>query len=408
MGKQAITAKHYLTAGAGEHPCGNNLYLIVSSTGGRRWTFRYQRNGVVKKMGLGAAGADKVTFTDAKKKALEAVRLLANDIDPRGERDEKRRAEGSRLFGEFAEEWRQTYETGLRHRSARNKLKRIVKVITKPLHKLRLDDIETSHVVSVLKSVWHLREMSRDTRQRLCQIFNAAIALNLRTADNPADWETRLKPIMPKQKKRGSVRGNHKALPYEELPAFIQQLASVQDQSARALEITILTLARTNEVQNLKWDQLDLREGLWVQKWDQVSDDTKNDRPKRTPLPRQALAYLREAYENRIGEYVFPGRSLKKPMSNMTMLKHLKEISGDPKLTVHGFRSTFRTWAQEETDFEEEIVEHCLHHITGDEAEKSYKRGEALKKRRAVVQAFADFALPKKSAANVVPIKEVA
>jgi integrase len=94
-------------------------------------------------------------------------------------------------------------------------------------------------------------------------------------------------------------------------------------------------------------------------------------------------------------EFVFPGRSLAKPISNMTMLKHLKQITGDETLTVHGFRTTFRTWAQEETDFEEEIVEHCLHHITGDDAEKAYKRGEALRKRRIVMQAFADFATQK-------------
>ena len=133
--------------------------------------------------------------------------------------------------------------------------------------------------------------------------------------------------------------------------------------------------------------------------------DTKNERPKRTPLPRQALTYLREAYDSRVSnEFVFPGRSLAKPISNMTMLKHLKEITGDETLTVHGFRTTFRTWAQEETDFEEEIVEHCLHHITGDDAEKAYKRGEALRKRRIVMQAFANFATrPLKD--NVTPTR---
>jgi integrase len=117
------------------------------------------------------------------------------------------------------------------------------------------------------------------------------------------------------------------------------------------------------------------------------------------------LLYLREAGESRVSdEFVFPGRGLDKPISNMTMLKHLKEITGDETLTVHGFRTTFRTWAQEETDFEEEIVEHCLHHITGDDAEKAYKRGEALRKRRIVMQAFANFATrPSKN--NVTPMR---
>jgi integrase len=147
-------------------------------------------------------------------------------------------------------------------------------------------------------------------------------------------------------------------------------------------------LVRTIETRNMRWSQIDLDTGLW----DLGGDATKNARAKRTPLPKQALAYLRKAHDERVCDLVFPGRNLKSPMSENTMLKYLKEIGGDDTLTVHGFRTTFRTWAQEETEFEEEIVEHCLHHITGDDAEKAYKRGEALKKRRVVMQGFADFA----------------
>jgi integrase len=398
--KPDITLKNYLTVGPGEYPCGNNLYLIVSPSGGRRWTFRYQRAGVVKKMGLGSAKANTgLKPAEAKDKAIDHLRLIAKGVDPKEQRDNNRRAEGSRLFGDFAEEWRQTFETGLKHQAARRKLKRIVQVICKPLHKLRLDEIETAHVVDVLKTVWHLREVSRDTRQRIKKIMDAAIALGHRTAANPADWDSRLAPIMPKQKKRGSVRGGHKALDYHALPDLMQTLAAIPDQSARALETTILTLVRTIETQTMRWTQLDLDAGLW----DLGGGGTKNERAKRTPLPRQTLAYLREAYDSRVGEFVFPGRDLRKSMSNMTMLKHLKEITGDEHLTVHGFRTTFRTWAQEETEFEEEIVEHCLHHITGDEAEKAYKRGEALKKRREVMQAFADFAT--RPPVKVLPMK---
>src|SRR6266849_6409602 len=377
--KPEITAKNYLSVGPGEYPCGNNLYLIVTPSGGRRWAFRYQRNGIVKKMGFGSAKAAGQKLSEAKDKAIDALRLLAKGTDPREHRDdEKRRTQGSRLFGEFAEEWRQTYETGLKHKAARNKLRRVVQVICKPLHKVRLDEIETEHVIAVLRKVWHQREVSRDARQRIKKILDAAIALNLRPKHNPADWDSRLRPIMPKH-------------------------AANSDQSARALEVAILTFARTIEVQNKRWSQLDLESGLW----DLGTLDTKNERLKRTPLPRQTLAYLREAYESRVSDaFVFPGRSLGQPISNMTMLKHLKQITGDETLTVHGFRTTFRTWAQEETDFEEEIVEHCLHHITGDDAEKAYKRGEALRKRRIVMQAFADFATrPPKN--NVTPMRAV-
>ena len=181
----------------------------------------------------------------------------------------------------------------------------------------------------------------------------------------------------------------------------MHKLSAISTQSARALEVIILTLGRTAEVQNMRWAQLDLDNGIW----DLGFLGTKNERLKRTPLPRQTLNYLREAYDSRVSdEFVFPGRSLKRPMSNMTMLKYLKELTGDDSLTVHGFRTTFRTWAQEQTHFEEEIVEHCLHHITGDDAEKAYKRGEALKKRLHVMQTFADYAtqLPR---SNVTPMK---
>jgi integrase len=132
----------------------------------------------------------------------------------------------------------------------------------------------------------------------------------------------------------------------------------------------------------------------------------KNNYDKLTPLPRQAIAILRELHEARVCEYVFAGRDLSGPISNMTMLKKLKEISGDPKLTVHGLRGTFRTWAQDETEFEEEIVEHCMLHITGDAAEKAYKHGKAVKRRRAVLQAWADFA--NKPPAKVVKMERAA
>ena len=262
-GKPKINAKNYLSVGPGEYPCGNNLYLIVTPSGGRRWAFRYQRNGVVKKMGLGSAKAAGLKLSEAKDKAIDALRLLATGSDPREHRnDEKRRAQGSRLFGEFAEEWRQTYEAGLKHKAARNKLKRIVQVICKPLHKLRLDEIETEHIIAVLRKVWHQREISRDTRQRIKKILDAAIALNLRPKHNPADWDSRLKPIMPKQSKRGTTRGSHKAMDYHDLPGFMQKLAANPEQSARALEVTILTLSRTIEVQNMRWPKLDLESGL--------------------------------------------------------------------------------------------------------------------------------------------------
>jgi integrase len=405
--KPDITAKNYLTVGPGEYPCGNNLYLIVAPSGGRRWSFRWQRNGLVKKMGFGSA--KHVKPSNAKTKALDALRQIANEIDPRESRDEKRRAEGARLFGEFADEWRQTYETGLKHKNARAKLKRIVEVITLPLHKMRLGEITTAHIITVLDSVQDRVEVQRATRRRIKQIMDAAIALDQRSKNNPADLKSRLEPVMGRARKRGKVRGKHKGIHYNDLPTLMQTLAGISDQSARAIELVVYTVARTQEVRLMRWDHLDLEKGLWNLEWDaEDGDKTKNERLKRTPLTVQALAYLREAHESRICDFVFPGRDLKSPMSNNTMLKHLKEITDDETLTVHGFRSTFRSWAQDETEFDRETVEHCMHHILGDAAEQAYKDGEALKKRRKVLQAFADYATrpPAKVVAHEARIRQ--
>jgi integrase len=398
--KPVASAKNYRSPSlpAGEYPCGNNLYLVVSPTGSRRWRFIFTIAKVKDSMGLGSASD--VTWQEAKDTANDAKRLVAKGTNPRLDRDEKARAEGSELFYPFARKWADTIKTGLKGRASKAKLDRIVDVVTKPLHKMSLQDIDTPHIVPVLQSVWHLREASRDTRQRIKVIFDAAIAMGVRSKANPADWDTRLKPIMAKQKKRGKVRGSHKSLPYDELPALMQTLAGINTQSARALEVTILTLVRTIETRNMQWSQLDLDTGIWTLNF----DDTKNDRAKRTPLPTQTLAYLREAYQERINDYVFPGRDLNGPISENTMLKMIKEITADSKMTVHGFRSSFRTWVQdEETGIDRETAEHCMHHILGDAAELAYKSGEALKKRRAAMQKFADFAT--RPPATVTPIR---
>ena len=398
--KAAINAKNYLTVGPGDYPCGDNLYLIVVPSGARRWLFRYQRKGIKDSMGLGSA--KDVTFGDAKKKALDHRRTLAHGSDPKQVRDEARRAEACPLFGPYATHWREIYEKSLTHKSSRSKLRRQIDLYCKPLHKMRVDEITTDHIVKlVLDPIRHKAETTRDVRQRLQKIFKIAIADGLRK-DNPADYETRIEPKMGKAPKRGQLRGHHKAMSYQDVPAFMRKLSRIGDQSARAIEITVLTVARTHEIQNMRWSQLDLHHGQWditgagletaAPGEMEGGTGTKNNYDKRTPLQRQALAILREMYEMRVSAFVFCGRDLDGPISNNTMLKALKEISGDPTLTVHGLRGTFRTWAQEETEFEEEIVEHCMHHITGDAAEKAYKHGHALRKRRVVLQAWADFA----------------
>src|SRR5258707_13176429 len=162
-GKIGINAKNYLTVGPGDYPCGDNLYLIVAPAAGRRWLFAYQRKAIKDSMGLGSARD--VTFGDAKKKALDHRRTLANGGDPKEVRDQARRAEACPLFGPYATAWRETYEKGLKHLSSRNKLNHQIDVLCKPLQKIPMYEITTVQIINqVLDPHRHKIKPTRDVR----------------------------------------------------------------------------------------------------------------------------------------------------------------------------------------------------------------------------------------------------
>jgi integrase len=369
----------------GTHGDGNNLYLVVKDSGARAYTLRYYWQGGPQKMGLGSARD--VTLSEARDAAIDANRLIAKGINPRAARDEKRCGEESVLFGDFAEALRLEKEKGFKHTAHKAKWKRTVQVHAKPLHQKRLDQITTADVQDVLKPIWLTTPVAaRDVRQHLEAILSAAKAAGHRKGDNPAAWKENLQHLMPKTKRKGKVRGPHKSLPYEGLPAFMQELAAVDSIGARMLETCILTIARTNEIINMRWPDIDLDQARWTLPRDLM----KMDRDHIVPLSRPVMTFLRAAHEMRFGEYVFPGRTRGEPMSNMTMLELLKDM-GRTAITVHGFRATFRTWADEEMNFSNQAVEFCLAHVPGDEAEKAYRRRSMLKKREQIMAAWAAF-----------------
>ena len=302
---------------------------------------------------------------DARDAAIDANRLLAKGINPRDDRDEKRRAVDLILFFDFAEALRLEKEKGFKHRAHRAKWKRSIHVHAKSLHKKRIDLISTEDVVAVLKPIWLATPVAaRDIRQHLELIFAAAKAAGKRRAENPAVWKGHLEHLLPKSKRKGKVRGPHPSLPFEELPAFMAKLATIDTVGARMLETCILTCARTNEIIHMRWSDVDLERATWRVPRELM----KMDRDHVVPLSKPVLTYLRSAYEIGFGDYVFPGRTRSAPMSNMTMLEMLKAMSRSD-ITAHGFRATFRTRADEEMDFSNQAVEFCLAHVPGDEAE---------------------------------------
>jgi integrase len=371
---------------SGTHGDGNNLYLVVKPSGARTYMMRYQWRGRPQKMGLGSTRD--VTLKDARDKAIDANRLLAKGINPREARDEERYAKNSVLFFDFAEELRLEKEQGFKNKAHKAKWKRTVHVQAKALHKKRIDLITTDDVLDVLKPIWLKTPIAaKDVRQQLEAIFAAAKARSKRSAENPALWKGHLEHLLPKTKRKGKVRGPHKSMPYEELSAFMAELAAKDCVSARMLETCVLTCARTNEIINMKWSQIDLDKETWTL----LAELMKMDRDHIVPLSQPVMTFLQSAHEMRYGDYVFPGRSRGEPMSNMTMLELLADMGRD--VTVHGFRATFRTWADEETEFSNQAVEFCIAHVPGgDEAEKVYRRRSMLAKRKQIMEAWARFA----------------
>jgi integrase len=384
MGK--LNPKEIESLPPGTHGDGNNLYVVVKDTGARSYLLRYQWQGRPQKMGLGSTRD--VTLTEARDAAIDASRLLAKGSNPREARAALCCAQAAPLFGDFAEKVRLTKDKGFRNEHHKAKWKYNVQIRFKPLHKKRIDQITTADVQAVLEPVWsRFPVAARDARQGLEAILSAAKAAGHRKGDNPAAWKDNLQHLMPRTRRKGKIRGPHKALAYEDLAAFMAELAAVDTIGARMLETCILTVARTNEIINMRWSEIDMDRATWTLPRDLM----KMDRDHVVPLSAPVMAFLRSAHEIRFGDYVFPGRARGEPMSNMTMLELLKDM-GRTGITVHGFRATFRTWADEEMNFSNQAVEFCLAHVPGDEAEKAYRRRSMFAKRVQIMETWASFA----------------
>ena len=195
---------------------------------------------------------------------------------------------------------------------------------------------------------------------------------------------------------RKLTRGHHAALPYADMPAFMADLRARPALAAMALELAILTVTRTSEVLNAQWGEFDLDAGLWTI----PAERMKARREHRVPLSKRALAIVKELFEARTSEFVFPGQRPGKPLSQMAMLMLLRRM-GKADLTAHGFRSAFSDWASEVSPFSSELRETALAHTIGNKAEAAYRRGDALEKRRAMMEAWAQWCEPR-DGSNVV------
>jgi integrase len=368
----------------GRHADGGGLYLSISPNGGRRWVFLFRWHGKPTEIGFGSARD--VTLARARELASQARAKLAEGINPK----DVRRATGGATFGECADRLIEAMRPSWRNRKHAAQWEMTLRNYAAPLRRLPVDKISTDDVLSVLKPRWSDRpETASRLRGRIERVLDAAKAHGLRSGENPARWRGHLDQLLPKRQRL--TRGHHAAMPYGELPSFIGELQARQATAARALEFAILTAARSGEALGARWNEFDLNRAVWTV----PAARMKAGREHRVPLSRRALKIAKAMHEAPGGNFVFPGQKAGRPLSVMALEKVLRRMKVHG-VTVHGFRSAFRDWAAECTNFTNEVCEAALAHVIENKAEAAYRRGDLFDKRRKLMEAWAIFcAAPK-------------
>ena len=366
----------------GRHADGNGLYLVVDKRGSRRWVFMSWTGGRQIELGLG--GASSVSLKQARELAADYRRLIASGRDPRDARNASRAVP---TFREFAEEVVASLEVGFRNAKHRAQWRSTLERYAGPIASKRVDSIITEDVLACLKPIWVSKnETASRVRGRIERVLDAAKARGYRSGENPARWRGHLDHLLPKRIKL--QRGHHPAMPWREVPEFMGRLREREAVAALALEFTILTAARSGEVLGATWDEFDLDVGIWTV----PAVRMKPGRDHRVPLSDRATEIL-ATMETSVSVYVFPGQKKATPISNMGMAMLLRRM-GVTDATVHGFRSSFRDWAGDATTFSGDLAEAALSHVAGDQTERAYRRGDALEKRRALMEAWASWCEP--------------
>jgi integrase len=352
---------------------GGSLYLQIGDSGTKSWILRYKRGGKSHYFGLGPLSL--VTLSEARQKAVEARRLLLDGKDPIEARRASRAAVAKAVtFREAAEAHIAAHRPGWRSAKHAEQWTQSLGAYAYPvLGDMRIDTIETADVLRTLQPIWITKPVSAGrVRNRIELILDAAKARGLRSGENPAAWRGHLDKLLPARAKVHKVE-HHAAMPYREVVKFVDALRQQDGAAALALEFLILTATRSGEALGATWDEVDLVERLWTI----PASRMKSGRPHRVPLSDPAVAILEKMAAIRSSDHVFPGRLHKRPLSGEAM-KHVQRRMGRADVTIHGFRSSFRDWAGNETNVAREVAEAALAHAVGDASELAYRRGDAL------------------------------
>ena len=370
----------------GRHADGGGLYLSISPNGGRRWVFLYRWLGKPTEIGFGSARD--VTLARARELAVQARAKLAEGGNPR----EARRASEAATFGDCADRLVEAMRPSWRNAKHIAAWEMTLRNYAAPLRRLPVDKIVTDDVLSVLKPHWNEKpETASRLRGRIERVLDAAKAQGLRTGENPARWRGHLDQLLPRR--QSITRGHYAAMHYGDVPTFMTRLRSKHSTAALALEFVVLTAARCGEAVGARWQEFDPENAMWTVPVSRM----KAGREHRVPLSQRALTILKVMREHRDGDFVFPSaRHLDKFLAVRTLWRVIRGMQ-IRDATVHGFRSAFRDWAAECTNFPSEVCEAALAHSVANKVEAAYRRGDLFEKRRKLMEAWAIYCVAPKA-----------
>ncbi len=410
--RSALTAKQVETAtklgytADGKQP-GLNLQVVLGANGYvRSWVFRYTSptSGKRREMGLGSTGI--VGLADARALAADAFKLISNGIDPKDHRDAERlnrvvAVKHNVTFEEVASECIAVKQCEWKNGKHRLQWTASLETYAYPLlGKVPVDQITMEQVLAVLQPIWTTKtETATRVRQRIETVLDWAKAKKLRTGDNPAALKGSLGELLPKASKIKKVT-HQPALPYQQIHAFVQALRAKNGISPKAFEFLILTAARSGEVLGAKWDEIDLASKVWTI----PAERMKAGREHRIPLSARAVTIIQAMLAGRQCDFVFPDPSGSKGMSNGALLAVIKGMPGYASYVPHGFRSTFRDWAAETTNFANETLELALAHSIRDKSEAAYRRQDQLEKRAKLMEQWTGYVERQPQLATVTEI----
>lgn len=386
---------------------GGGLYLQVTPSGGKTWIFRFRSPLTLKLRDMGLGPLHSIGLPEAREKAAAQRTALLDGLDPIEAREVENRRKALEeakavTFTHCAASYVESHKAGWRNPKHAEQWTNTLEIYAEPvIGPLPIQDVDTGLVLKILEPIWSKKpETASRLRGRIENILDWAKARGYRSGENPARWRGHLNQLLPALAKKSRVI-HHEAMPFSEVYGFVAKLRASSGASARCLEFTILTAARTSEAINARPQEIDLAAATWTI----PASRMKALKEHRVPLSPRAIEIVQELMDLK-GEYLFSGPRTGKPLSNMAMLNLLDRMN--VHVTVHGFRSTFRDWAAERTAFPHEVCEMALAHTIQNAAEAAYRRGDLFEKRGKLMEAWADFVNTPRQEGAVIPMRYAA